>query len=90
MSTFFTVQHNFSSPLTSFNHEKEIKGIQIRKDAICSLYADDVIICIEYIKDSLLRNIKPFFACDRIVFPALFVKEIFLAPLHFFPSYIKD
>ena len=47
-----TIQHNFGS----FGHsraEKEIKGIQIRKEELkLSLFADDMILYIENPKDS--------------------------------------
>ena len=38
---------------TAIREEKEIKGIQIRKDVKCSLFADDMILYIENPKDDL-------------------------------------
>ena len=54
MSTFTTIiQHSSGSPTYS-REEKEIKGIQIRKQEVkFSLFADDVIQYIENPKDSI-------------------------------------
>ena len=38
---------------TAIREEKEIKGIQIRKEVKLSLFADDLILCIEYPKDTI-------------------------------------
>ena len=40
---------------TAIRDEKEIKGIQIRKEVKLSLFADDMILCIENPKDSIRK-----------------------------------
>ena len=48
---------------TAIREEKEIKGVQIRKKVNLSLFADDMILYIEYRKDSirkLLEHISEF------------------------------
>ena len=48
---------------TAIRAEKEIKGIQIGKEVKCSLFADDMILYIEYPRDStrkLLELIKEY------------------------------
>ena len=54
MSTFTTIiQHNSGILGIAIREEKEIKGIQIRKEEIkLSLFADDMILYIENPKDS--------------------------------------
>ena len=49
MSAFTTViQHTTGSPKPLIRKEREIKGIQIRKKKVkLSLFADDMIVCIE-------------------------------------------
>ena len=43
---------------TAIREEKEIKGIQIRKEAKLSLFADDVILYIENPKDSIRKLLE--------------------------------
>ena len=43
---------------TVIREEKEIKGIQIEKDVKLSLFADDMILCIENPKDSTRKLLK--------------------------------
>ena len=43
---------------TAIREEKEIKGIQIRKDVKCSLFADDMILYIENLKDSIRKLLE--------------------------------
>ena len=44
---------------TAIREEKEIKGIQIRKEEVkCSLFADDMILYIENPKDSIRKLLK--------------------------------
>ena len=43
---------------TEIREEKEIKGIQIEKDVKLSLFADDMILCIENPKDSTRKLLK--------------------------------
>ena len=50
-------------PATAIREEKEIKGIQIGKEVKLSLFADDMILCIENPKDAtrkLLELINEF------------------------------
>ena len=43
---------------TAIREEKEIKGIQIRKDVKRSLFADDMILYIENLKDSIRKLLE--------------------------------
>ena len=43
---------------TAIRDEKEIKGIQIRKEVKLSLFADDMILCIENPKDSIRKLLE--------------------------------
>ena len=54
MPTLTTIiHHSFGSLATAIRGEKEIKGIQIRREEIkLSLFADDMILCIENPKDA--------------------------------------
>ena len=60
MSTFTTIiQHSSGSPSYRNKREKEIKGIQIRKEeAKLSLFADDMILYIENPKDSIRKLLE--------------------------------
>ena len=65
MSTLTTfIQHSFGSPTYSNQRRKEVKGIQIGKEAAkLSLFADDMVLYIEYPKDDariLLELINEF------------------------------
>ena len=65
MSTLATItQHSVGSPSRAIREEKEIKGTQIGKEEVkLSLYADDMILYIENIKDAtrkLLELINEF------------------------------
>ena len=64
MPTLTTViQHSFGSFATAIGEEKEIKGIQIRKEVKLSLFADDMILYIKNPKDAtrkLLELINKF------------------------------
>ena len=44
---------------TAIREEKEIKGIQIGKEVKLSLFADNVILCIENLKDSTRKLLEP-------------------------------
>ena len=56
MLTFTTIiQHSFGSPTTAIRKEKEIKGIQIRKEVMLSLFADDKKLYIEKPKDRIRK-----------------------------------
>ena len=49
------IQQSFGNPATAIIEEKEIKGIQIRKEVKLALFADDMILYIEnpkYIADN--------------------------------------
>ena len=58
MSTLITtIQHNLEVLATAIRAEKEVKGIQIGKEeAKFSLFADDMILYIENLKDSTRAN----------------------------------
>ena len=43
---------------TAVREEKEIKGIQIRKEVKLSLFVDDVILYIENSKDSIIKLLE--------------------------------
>ena len=43
---------------TAIREEKEIKGIQITKEVKLSLFADDMILCMEYPKDSIRKLLE--------------------------------
>ena len=63
VSTLTTIiQHNFGCPSYSNQEEKEIKGIQIRKELTLSQFADDMILYIEIPKHirKLLELISKF------------------------------
>ena len=48
-----TIQHSLEVLATAIRAEKEIKGIQIEKEEVkLSLFADDMILYIENLKDS--------------------------------------
>ena len=54
-----TIQHNFGSFSQGIREETQIKGIQIGKEAVkLSLFADDMIICIENPKDSTSKLLE--------------------------------
>ena len=56
MSTFTTViQHSSEVLAIAIRKEKEIKGIQIRKEVKLSLFADDRILYIENPKDCIKK-----------------------------------
>ena len=44
--------------VTAIREEKEIKGIQMRKEVKLSLFADDMILCIENPKDSIRKLLE--------------------------------
>ena len=59
MSTFTTViQHSSEVLAIAIRQEKEIKGIQIRKEVKLSLFADDMILYIENPKDSIRKFLE--------------------------------
>ena len=64
MHTLTTIiQHSFGRFSQAIREEKEIKGIQIRKELKLSLFADDMILYIENPKDAtrkLLELINKF------------------------------
>ena len=56
MSTFATIFNIVLEVLaTAIREEKEMKGIQIGKEAKLSLFADDMIVYIENPKDSIRK-----------------------------------
>ena len=60
MSTFTTIiQHSSEVLATAIREEKEIKGIQIRKEEVkLSLFADDMILHIENPKDRIRKLLE--------------------------------
>ena len=52
------VQHSFGSPVTAIREEKEIKGNQIKKKVKLSLFADDMILCTENLKNTVRKLLK--------------------------------
>ena len=60
VSTFTTiVQHTLEVLATAIREEKEIKGIHIRKEEVkLSLFADDMILYIENLKDSIRKLLE--------------------------------
>ena len=59
MFTFATIiQHSLKILATVIREEKEIKGIQIRKEVKLSLFADDMILYIENPKDSIRKLLE--------------------------------
>ena len=57
LATF--IQHNIRSSSHTLRKEKEIKGIQIGKEEIkLSMFADDLILYIEYSKDSIKKLLE--------------------------------
>ena len=59
MFTFATIiQHSLKVLATVIREEKEIKGIQIRKEVKLSLLADDMILYIENPKDSIRKLLE--------------------------------
>ena len=59
MSTIPTIIPHSSEVLTTaIREEKEIKGIQIRKEVKLSLFADDMILYIENHKDSIWKLLE--------------------------------
>ena len=53
-----TIQHSFGSFTTAIREEKEIKGVQIRKEVKLPLFADDMILYIENPKDSTRKLLE--------------------------------
>ena len=53
-----TIQHSFESFGHSIRAEKEIKRIQIGKEVKLSLFADDMILCVENPKDSTRKLLE--------------------------------
>ena len=60
MSTFTTIiQHSSEVLATAIREEREIKGIEIRKEEVkFSLFADDTILYIENPKDSIRKLLE--------------------------------
>ena len=59
MSTVATIiQHCLEVLATAIREEKEIKGINIRKEVKLSLFADDTILYIENPKDSIRKLLE--------------------------------
>ena len=52
--------------MTAIRHEKEIKGIQIRKEVKLSLFADDMILYTENPKDSIRKLLEPISEFNKV------------------------
>ena len=53
-----TIQHSFHILATAIREEKEIRRIQIGKEVKLSLFADDMILYIENLKDSTRKLLE--------------------------------
>ena len=59
MPTFPTIiQHSSGSPSKAIREEEQIKGKQIGKEVKLSLFADDTILYIEDLKDSIRKLLE--------------------------------
>ena len=68
MSTFTTIiQHSLKVIATAIREEKEIKGIQIGKEAKLSLFADDMILYIENPKGSIRKLLELISEFSKVV-----------------------
>ena len=53
---------------TAIREEKEIKGIQIRKEEVkLSLFADDMILNIENLKDTIIKLLEPVSEFSKVI-----------------------
>ena len=58
VSTFTTIIQLLEVLATTIREEKEIKGIQIRKEVKLSLFADDMILYVENPKDGIRKLLE--------------------------------
>ena len=56
----------FEVLVTAIREEKEIKGIQIRKEVKLSLFADDMILYVEYPKDAIRKLLELINGSDKV------------------------
>ena len=78
-----TIQHNFGSFGHSNQREKEIKGIQIRKEEVkLSLFADDMILYIENPKDSTRKLLELINEYSKVSEYKINTQEIPCIPIH--------
>ena len=68
MPTFTTIiQHSLEVLATAIREEKEIKGIQIRKEEVkLSLFTEDMILYIENPKDSIRKLLQPISEFSKV------------------------
>ena len=71
---------------TVIREEKEIKGIQIRKEVKLSLFVNDMILCIENPKDSIRKLLKLISEFSKVAG----YKPIHRNHLHFFIITMKN
>ena len=68
MYTFAAIiQHTSGKLATAIREEKEIKGIQIRKEVKLSLFADDMTLYIENPKDSIRKLLELISEFSKVV-----------------------
>ena len=68
VSTFTTIiQHSSGSPSYSHQRRKRNKRIQIRKEVKLSLFADDMILCIENPKNSIRKLLELISEFSKVV-----------------------
>ena len=88
MSTITTiVQHTLEVLATAIREEKEIKGIQIGKEEVkLSLFADDMILYIENLKDSIRKLLELISELKKLQD----TKSIHRNPLHLYILTMKN
>ena len=76
------IQHSFGSFSHAIREEKEIKGIQIGKEEVkLSLFADDMILYIEYPKDATRKLLEVIDEFGKVAGYKIYAEK-FLAFLH--------
>ena len=83
MSALTTIiQHSFGNFSHAIREEKEIKGIQIGKEEVkLSLFADDMILYIEYPKDATRKLLEVIDEFGKVAGYKIYAEK-FLAFLH--------
>ena len=77
MSTFATsIQHSSWTLATAIREEKEIKGIQIRKEEVkLSLFADDMMLYIENLKDYIRKLLELISEFSKVAGHKIFTQK---------------
>ena len=88
MSTFTSIiQHSLEVLATAIREEKEIKGIQIRKEEVkLSLFADDTILYIENPRDSIRKLLELISEFTKLQD----TKSIYRSHLYFYTLTMKN